>query len=235
LTRSRLLLPAVALVIALGGAACQQQITAQTAPEPTLDTQQKKVSYAIGLNLGKSLKAQEVEADFDSLAKGVKDGLAGTSMLDDQQIQETMESFQQEMTTRMTKAAEKMQADGVQFLADNGKRPEVTTTASGLQYEILTAGDGPKPTATDKVKVHYRGTLVDDTEFDSSYKRGEPVVFPANRVIPGWTEALQLMPVGSKWKLYIPSALGYGPSGAGNAIPPNATLIFEVELLGIEP
>jgi FKBP-type peptidyl-prolyl cis-trans isomerase len=230
LTRSRPVLLAVAIAGAFGVAACQ--LTAQQAP--ALDTQQKKVSYAIGLNLGKSLLAQKVEADFDSLSRGLKDGLAGTSLLDEKQIQETMEIFQKEMTTRMNQAAEKMQADGAKFLADNEKRSGVTKTASGLQYEILTAGDGAKPAATDKVQVHYRGTLVDGTEFDSSYKRGEPAVFPANRVIPGWTEALQLMPVGSKWKLFIPPGLGYGAQGAGNAIPPNATLIFEVELLGIE-
>jgi FKBP-type peptidyl-prolyl cis-trans isomerase FklB len=230
LTPSRLASIAAAIVVVLGAAACQ--LTAQ--PAPTLDTQQKKVSYAIGLNLGKSLLAQKVEVDFDSVSRGVKDGLAGTQALDDKQIQETMETFQKEMQTKMSQAAEKNTADGAQFLADNEKRSGVQKTASGLQYEVLTEGTGPKPVATDRVKVHYKGTLIDGTEFDSSYQRGEPAVFPANRVIPGWTEALQLMPVGSKWKLYIPAALGYGAQGAGAAIPPNATLIFEVELLGIE-
>jgi FKBP-type peptidyl-prolyl cis-trans isomerase len=230
LTRSRLILIAAAIVAVLGVVAFR--LTAQ--PAPTLDTQQKKVSYAIGLNVGKSLLAQKVEADFDALTRGIRDGLAGTSALDEKQIQETMETFQKEMQTKMTQAGEKNQTDGAKFLADNEKRSGVQKTASGLQYEILKAGDGPKPTPTDRVRVHYRGTLIDGSEFDSSYQRGEPAVFPANRVIPGWTEALQLMPVGSKWKLFIPPALGYGAQGAGSAIPPNATLVFEVELLGIE-
>ncbi|HVR28322.1 MAG TPA: FKBP-type peptidyl-prolyl cis-trans isomerase [Thermoanaerobaculia bacterium] len=229
--RTRLLLIGVAILAAVGVAALR--LTAQ--PAPALDSQQQRVSYAIGLNLGRSLAAQDIEIDFDTLTRGIRDGLAGTALLDDQQIQQTMEAFEQEMRTRLSAAGEKNQADGAAYLAENAKRPGVKTTASGLQYEILTAGDGPKPAATDRVRVHYKGTLIDGTEFDSSYGRGEPAVFPANRVIAGWTEALQLMTVGSKWKLYIPPALGYGEQGAaGGAIPPNATLVFEVELLGIE-
>jgi FKBP-type peptidyl-prolyl cis-trans isomerase len=208
-------------------------------PAPTLDTQQKKVSYAIGLNLGKTLKAQEVAADYDSLTRGVKDGLAGTSLLDDNQIDETMATFQKEMQakmqTKMTEEGQKNQDAGKTFLAETEKKPGVQKTASGLLYEIVKAGDGPKPASTDTVKVHYRGTLIDGKEFDSSYKRNQPAVFPVNRVITGWHEALQLMPVGSKWKLYIPSDLAYGPQGAaGGAIPPNAVLLFDVELLSIE-
>jgi FKBP-type peptidyl-prolyl cis-trans isomerase FkpA/FKBP-type peptidyl-prolyl cis-trans isomerase FklB len=214
------------------------QLRAQ--PAPTLDTQQKKVSYAIGLNLGKTLKAQEVAADYDSLTRGVKDGLAGTSLLDDKQIEETMATFQKEMQakmqTKMTEEGQKNQDAGKAFLAETEKKPGVQKTASGLLYEIVKAGEGPKPAATDVVKVHYRGTLIDGKEFDSSYKRNQPAVFPVNKVITGWHEAIQLMPVGSKWKLYIPSDLAYGPQGAaGGAIPPNAVLLFEVELLSIEP
>jgi FKBP-type peptidyl-prolyl cis-trans isomerase FklB len=130
-------------------------------------------------------------------------------------------------------AGDKAKTDGVKFLEENKKRKEVTTTASGLQYEILKKGDGPKPAATDNVQVHYKGTLINGKEFDSSYKRGEPAEFPCTGVIKGWTEALQLMPVGSKWMLYIPPALAYGENGAGGDIGPNATLIFEVELLDI--
>jgi FKBP-type peptidyl-prolyl cis-trans isomerase len=217
---------AVAGVIAL-------QLRAQ--PAPTLDTQQKKVSYAIGLNLGKTLKAQQVEADLDSLTRGVKDGIAGTSALDDKTIEATMDTFQKEMQAKMTAQGQKNQDAGKAFLAETEKKPGVKKTASGLLYEIVKAGDGPKPTATDVVKVHYRGTLIDGKEFDSSYKRNQPVTFPVNRVITGWNEALQLMPVGSKWKLYIPPELGYGAQGAaGGAIPPNSVLVFDVELLGIE-
>lgn len=235
MTRTRIL---IALLVALAVAGVVAlQLRAQ--PAPTLDTQQKKVSYAIGLNLGKTLKAQEVAADYDSLTRGVKDGLAGTSLLDDKQIEETMATFQKEMQakmqTKMTEEGKKNEDAGKAFLAETEKKPSVQKTASGLLYEIVTAGDGPKPASTDTVKVHYRGTLIDGKEFDSSYKRNQPAVFPVNRVITGWHEALQLMPVGSKWKLYIPSDLAYGPQGAaGGAIPPNAVLLFDVELLSIE-
>ena len=231
MTRTRILTVVAVAVAALGVAVLQ--LRAQ--PAPTLDTQMKKVSYAIGLNLGKSLAAQNVEADMDSLSRGVKDGIAGTSQLTDQQIQETMDAFQKEMQNKMTKQGAANKDAGVAFLAEMEKKPGVQKTASGLLYEIVTAGDGPKPAATDTVKVHYRGTLIDGKEFDSSIKRGQPAVFPVNRVITGWHEALQLMPVGSKWKLYIPSDLAYGQQGAaGGAIPPNAVLVFDVELISIE-
>jgi len=236
LKRIRLLVLGILLVAGAGIAAFR--LTAQPAqpaqPAPALDSQEQRVSYAIGLNLGRSLAAQKIKTDFDVLARGIRDGLGGTSLLDDKQIQETMEAFERDMRSQLTATGEKNRTDGAAFLAENAKRPGVKTTASGLQYEIVTAGDGPKPSATDRVKVHYKGTLIDGTEFDSSYARGEPAVFPANRVIPGWTEALQLMPVGSKWKLFIPAELGYGDQGAGGAIPPHAALVFEVELLGIE-
>ena len=231
MTRTRIFIVVAVAAAALGVAVIQ--LRAQ--PAPTLDTQMKKVSYSIGLNLGRQLAAQKVEADVSSVSQGVKDGLAGTSLLTDEQIQETMDAFQKEMQNKMSQQGAANKDAGVAFLADMEKKPGVQKTASGLLYEIVTAGDGPKPAATDTVKVHYRGTLIEGKEFDSSIKRGQPAVFPVNRVITGWHEALQLMPVGSKWKLYIPSDLAYGPEGAaGGAIPPNAVLVFEVELLGIE-
>jgi FKBP-type peptidyl-prolyl cis-trans isomerase len=150
-------------------------------------------------------------------------------------MQQLQKTHTERMQAEQKAAADKNLADGEAFLKENATKEGVVTTESGLQYKIVTAGDGPKPGAGDVVKVHYRGTLLDGTEFDSSYKRGEPVTFPVGGVIPGWVEALQLMPVGSKWELYIPSGLAYGPGGAGNQIGPNSTLKFEVELLSIEP
>ena len=229
MTRSRLLLISAVAIAILGVVALK--LTAQ--PAPTLDTQLKKASYAIGLNLGRSLAAQKVEADFETLTRGVKDGLAGTSALTDEQIQETMETLQKELQTKMTKTGQQNQDAGAAFLAENAKKPGVQKTASGLQYQVIKEGTGPKPSATDQVSVHYRGTFIDGKEFDSSYKSNQPAVFPVNRVIAGWTEALQLMPVGSKWKLWIPSGLAYGPQGRPG-IPPSSTLIIEVELLSIE-
>lgn len=144
-----------------------------------------------------------------------------------------MAGQEEKRAAQMKAGGDKARESGAKFLADNGKREGVTQTASGLQYEVLTKADGPKPAVTDTVSVHYRGTLLNGTEFDSSYKRGEPATFPLQGVIKGWTEALQLMPVGSKWKLFIPSELAYGERGAGSDIGPNETLVFEVELLGI--
>ena len=231
MTRTRIFLVVAVAVAVLGVVVLQ--LRAQ--PAPTLDTPMKKVSYSIGLNLGRHLAAQKVEADIDSITQGVKDGLAGTAQLTDEQIQETMDAFQKEMQNKMTQQGAANKDAGTAFLAEMEKKPGVQKTASGLLYEIVTAGDGPKPAETDTVKVHYRGTLIDGKEFDSSIKRGQPAVFPVNRVITGWHEALQLMPVGSKWKLYIPSDLAYGPQGAaGGAIPPNAVLVFDVELISIE-
>lgn len=197
-----------------------------------------QASYIIGLNIGRNLKAQEVPANPDIVMKGIRDGLSGAQpAMTDEEMQAAMGTFQQQM---QAKQQAKMQAEGQknqkaadEFLAANKAKKGVVTTASGLQYEILKEGTGASPKATDQVTVHYTGTLLDGTKFDSSVDRGQPATFPVNQVIPGWTEALQLMKVGGKYKLYIPPALGYGERGAGGEIGPNALLVFEVELLGI--
>ena len=204
-----------------------------------LKTQGDKVSYALGMGFGKNLKDQGVECEAKFLLKGVEDGLAGTkALLTEKEMAEVMAQFRKDYMAksgeRAKNAGEKNKKDGAAFLADNGKKPGVQTLPSGLQYKVIQAGTGPKPKLTDKVKTHYRGTLIDGQEFDSSYSRGEPATFPVTGVIKGWTEALQLMPVGSKWQLFVPSTLAYGDRGAGGKIGPGATLIFEIELLSIE-
>ncbi|MBE0644006.1 MAG: FKBP-type peptidyl-prolyl cis-trans isomerase [Bacteroidetes bacterium] len=204
-----------------------------------LKTRVDSVSYAIGLNIGQSFKMQKIEADPAIIAAAMRDVLdSNETKMTEEQAQQCWMSYQQDMAA----AAEKeRQASGVKnkeagekFLAENKNKEGVITTASGLQYKVIKMGDGPKPTSSDKVKVHYRGTLIDGKQFDSSYDRGEPAVFPVTGVIPGWTEALQLMPVGSKWEVYLPASIAYGDRGAGQDIGPNSTLIFTVELLGIE-
>jgi FKBP-type peptidyl-prolyl cis-trans isomerase len=205
----------------------------------TLTTQKDKVSYALGANLGMNLHKQSVEVDPAIVLRGLKDALAAGKMLltDDEaraalmQLQAEVRNKQQE---KIKVAGEMNQKEGAEFLTANKAKEGVVTLPSGLQYKILTAGTGPKPTATDTVVCNYRGTLISGSEFDSSYKRGQPASFPVNGVIKGWTEALQLMPVGSKWQLFVPSELGYGDRGAGADIGPDATLIFEVELLSIQ-
>lgn len=192
-----------------------------------------KISYALGLSMGQQLLSSGVEKlNYADLAKGIE------HVLEKQQPEiaytEAQTILNQFFTELEQKIAGQAKESGEKFLAENAKRPEVKTTPSGLQYEIIEATIGQKPKATDKVKVHYEGTLTDGTVFDSSYKRGEPITFGLNQVIKGWTEGLQLMSIGSKYKLYIPYQLGYGAQGAGAAIPPYAALIFTVELLGIE-
>lgn len=203
-----------------------------------LKSEKDKVSYSIGLNIGNNFKNQSVDINPDILAKGIKDALSGSkSLMTETEIQETMAAFQKEMNAkqaeRIKALGEKNKKEGETFLAENKKKDGVKTTASGLQYKIIKAGNGAKPKATDTVTVNYRGTLIDGKEFDSSYKRGEPASFPLNGIVPGWTEALQLMPVGSKWQLFLPSGLAYGEHGSGREIGPNATLVFEVELVSI--
>jgi FKBP-type peptidyl-prolyl cis-trans isomerase FklB len=206
-----------------------------------LKTQKDKVSYGIGLDIGRSFKQQNLAAtdvDLDKLRMGITDALTDAkAALSDSQLTETMMGFQKEMMARQDstnkKKAEENGKAAAAFMEKNGKDSGVITTASGLQYKILTAGTGPKPDSAATVTVHYVGTLLDGTEFDSSIKRGQPVSFPVGNVIKGWTEALQLMPVGSKWKLFIPPALGYGERGAGKQIGPNSALIFEVELISL--
>jgi FKBP-type peptidyl-prolyl cis-trans isomerase FklB len=203
-----------------------------------LKTEKEKVSYIIGVNIGRNLKTQSVDVDPDMVSKGMKDvASSGKLLMTDEEMKATMTAFQQEMMKKRQEELEKVggknKAEGEAFLAANKKKPGVITLPSGLQYKVITKGKGKSPKATDKVTVNYRGTLIDGTEFDSSYKRGEPASFPVNGVIKGWTEALQLMKEGSKWELFIPPDLAYGEKGAGNVIGPNATLIFEVELLSV--
>lgn len=212
----------------------------QTGTTPlALKTQKDKVSYAIGLNIGKSLHKDAVEVDAAIFMRGLKDALAGGKiLLTDEEMKTVMTELQAELRKRQEEimaqvgAANKQAGDA--FLAANKTKEGVVTLPSGLQYKILKEGTGPKPAASDTVMCNYRGTLLDSTEFDSSYKRGQPAAIPVGGVIKGWTEALQLMPVGSKWQLIIPAELAYGNQGAGPDIGPNSTLIFEVELLSIQ-
>lgn len=192
-----------------------------------------KISYAIGLSMGQNLMSSGVKKmEYADLAKGIEDVLEGNKpQISYQEAQQVLGKFFQELEEKVAGEAKKA---GEEFLAVNAKREGVKVTASGLQYEVLEATLGQKPKATDTVKVHYEGTLIDGTVFDSSYHRGEPISFGLNQVIKGWTEGLQLMSIGSKYKLYIPYELGYGAQGAGQSIPPYAALIFTVELLGIE-
>lgn len=208
-----------------------------------LTTRKQKFSYALGMNiatgLGANLKKQGVDVDWSILAKGIEDGSAGKARLTEEEAKAVLNDVQNDVRKEQQEKAkqlgEKNKADGAKFLAANKSKEGVKTLASGMQYKVITEGTGPKPTAADTVVCNYRGTLIDGTEFDSSYKRGEPATFPVGGVIKGWTEALQLMPVGSKWQLFIPSDLAYGEHGAGAEIGPNATLIFEVELISIKP
>jgi FKBP-type peptidyl-prolyl cis-trans isomerase FklB len=207
----------------------------------TLKTQKEKASYAIGLNIGKSMRKDSVDVDPAILMRGMKDGLAGAKpLLTDDEAKATMVALQADLRKKqeekMLVQGEANKKEGETFLADNKTKDGVVTLPSGLQYKILKEGTGPKPAATDTVVCNYKGTLLDNTEFDSSYKRGQPATFPVSGVIKGWTEALQLMPVGSKWQLFIPSDLAYGARGGpGGGIGPNATLVFEVELMSIQP
>jgi FKBP-type peptidyl-prolyl cis-trans isomerase FklB len=204
-----------------------------------LKTQKDKISYAVGMNVGTNLKKQSVEVDPAIVVKGMQDAIAGNKpLLTDEETRAVLMQLQEEDRQKQAAKAQSEgsanKTEGEAFLAANKTKEGVMTTPSGLQYKILKAGTGPKPAATDTVVCNYRGTLLNGTEFDSSYKRGQPLTFPVNGVIKGWTEALQLMPVGSKWQLFIPAQLAYGERGAGADIGPNATLIFEVELVSIQ-
>jgi FKBP-type peptidyl-prolyl cis-trans isomerase FklB len=206
---------------------------------PALKTDRDKQSYAIGLEMGNNMKRQGVDLDGNLIAQGIRDALAGgKTLLTEAEVKDAVMAFQKDLMAKhqaMQKAAgDKAKADGETFLAANAKKEGVKTLSSGLQYKVVKEGTGATPKATDTVTVNYRGTLVDGTEFDSSYARNEPATFPVHGVIAGWTEALQLMKVGSKWELYVPASLAYGEKGAGGRIPPNAALVFEVELLAIK-
>ncbi len=205
-----------------------------------LKTQKEKTSYALGMSMAASIKMNSIDVDTDALLQGVKDSLAGGKMLmTEADAREIIASLQKDLQAkvqeRMKGQAEKNMKEGEEFLAKNKGKEGVKTLPSGLQYKVITEGKGKSPKATDTVTVNYRGTLIDGTEFDSSYKRGQPAKFPVNGVIRGWTEGLQLMKEGSKYELYVPSNLAYGDRAAGPAIGPNATLIFEVELLKVGP
>jgi FKBP-type peptidyl-prolyl cis-trans isomerase len=203
-----------------------------------LKTPQEKFSYALGMNLGSSLHKQSVAVDPVILERGLKDALAGKTQMTEDEARAALMAVQAEVRQKMEEARKTAGAankkEGDAFLAANKAKAGVVALPSGLQYKVLQQGTGPKPAATDSVVCNYRGTLIDGKEFDSSYKRGEPATFPVNGVIKGWTEALQLMPVGSKWQLFVPAELAYGDRGAGADIGPDSTLIFEVELISIQ-
>lgn len=221
---------------------CVTSLHAQeTAKKPAATADLKKdASYCIGVSIGRNFKDQALDLDSEQLMQGLKDALGGAKVrFSDEQVQEILTAFQTrvaaEEAAKRKMLAEKNKTEGAEFLAANGKKAGIKTTPSGLQYEVLKAADGPAPKATDSVKVHYKGTLLDGTQFDSSYDRGEPITFALDGVIKGWTEGLQLMNVGSKYRLYVPAELAYGANPRpGGPIGPNAVLVFEVELLGIE-
>lgn len=235
---------AVLLVAAAGAAGAQEGGQPTTQPAPSASQAGKpesvldRASYVIGFNLGQSLKTNNVTANADLLIQGFRDALAGKdAVLTPEEMQAAMTSLQQQVQQQQQEKSKaegaKNKAEGDAFLATNKDRPGVKTTASGLQYEVLTEGTGPSPKATDQVTVNYKGTLIDGKTFDSSYDKGQPATFALNQVVAGWTEGLQLMKVGSKYKLYVPATLGWGDRGAGGDIGPNAVTIFEVELLSI--
>ncbi len=226
----------VVALVCVAVSACGQQGGKKELKELTTDVQ--KGSYALGMDVASYLKRMDLEVDLDAVSLGLKHGLAGAdSLMTAPELTQAMKDFQTRAQERMVEkqklAATENTAKGADFLAENKGKSGVQTTASGLQYQVLTEGTGPKPKATDTVTVNYRGTLIDGTQFDSSYDRGQPVTFPLNGVIPGWTEGLALMSVGSKYKFFIPSELAYGERSPSQDIPPNSTLIFEVELISI--
>lgn len=200
-----------------------------------LNDDKKRFSYIVGLQIGQQLKADNIELDDQAFLAALRDVAAGnTPQLSQSEIQGTLERIQQARASDAEQAGQRNLAEGREFLATNRNKPGVKQTDSGLQYKVIKAGSGKSPAASDRVEVHYRGTLIDGTEFDSSYSRGQPASFPVNGVIQGWQEALQLMQEGAKWQLYVPAELAYGSRGAGGQIGPNATLIFDVELLDIK-
>ena len=219
----------------------QPTVTLQPQEQPavTLSNQQDKLSYSFGQNIGNSLKQQQIELNLDLLMKGIQDAVAGKeSLLTTEEMRNVLKEYQEERIAKLAaerkKLAETNLQEGEAFLTANKAKEGVITLPSGLQYKVITQGSGKTPKATDQVTTHYRGTLIDGTEFDSSYKRGKPATFAVNQVIAGWTEALQLMKEGDKWQLFIPAKLGYGERGVpGGKIGPNATLIFDIELISV--
>jgi FKBP-type peptidyl-prolyl cis-trans isomerase len=208
-------------------------------PPLTLKTQKDKTSYAMGMNIGSGLRKQSIDIDPAIMGRGLRDAFSnGKTLLTEEEERAVLNQLQADIRKKQQGlaqvAGEANKKEGLAFLEANKTKDGVVALPSGLQYKVLQEGTGPKPAATDSVVCNYRGTLLNNTEFDSSYKRGQPATFPVTGVIKGWTEALQLMPVGSKWQLFIPPELAYGERGAGGQIGPNATLIFEVELLSIQ-
>ncbi len=236
--KTKLTLVAVALLTL---SACGKE--EKPAAAPVLDTEQAKQAYSLGVSAGRYLQSTieeynkiSVDLNAELILRGVQDGIAGKSEVSEEDIQQLLtaldETYRNEQTKLAEAAAASAKAAGITFLTENANKEGVTVTESGLQYEVLQAAEGVKPTATDTVKVHYTGTLIDGSVFDSSVERGEPIEFPLNRVIPGWTEGVQLMSVGSKFRFTIPSELAYGERDMGT-IPPNSVLVFEVELLDV--
>jgi UDP-GlcNAc:undecaprenyl-phosphate/decaprenyl-phosphate GlcNAc-1-phosphate transferase len=205
-----------------------------------LKTEKDKVNYGIGVGVARNFKSQGLEVDLDLVIRGMKDALSGAPLLmTEAELATTMKAFQQDLRLKLAQAAkvtaEKNKKEGEAFLAENSKKEGITVLPSGLQYKILKAGDGKMPSSADSVECHYRGTFIDGKEFDSSYNTGKPITLKVQGgVIAGWNEALKLMPVGSKWQVFIPSQLAYGEKGAGSQIGPNMTLVFEIELLAIK-
>ena len=225
------------LIAVLGFVLLVSQVSAEE--KLVLKDQKDKVSYSIGMNIGNNLKKQAIDVNPDALIYGIKDALSGgKALITEQEVNDTLMAFQKEMASkqseRLKELGEKNKKEGETFLAENKKKEGVITLPSGLQYKVIKEGTGETPKLTDTVTTNYRGTLIDGTEFDSSYRREQPATFPVKGVIAGWTEALQLMKVGSKWQLFTPSNLAYGERGTGRDIGPNTTLIFEVELLSIK-
>ncbi len=219
-------------VVALAGASF-------AADAPELKSDKEKISYSIGMDIGGNLKRGSVEVDPDLLARGLKDSyVGGKTLLTEDQARQAIADFQKTLAAKQAETmkilSEKNKADGEKFLEENAKKEGVKVLPSGLQYKEITPGQGKSPKIADNVTTHYKGTLIDGTEFDSSYRRGQPVTFPVSGVIAGWTEALQLMKEGAKWQLFVPSRLAYGERAAGQVIGPNATLVFEVELISVK-
>lgn len=220
---------AVAALILINGCSAEEP-KKQTAP--VLNTDDQKFSYFVGLQVGQNLNQNGLDKlDMKSFNMAIEDVMAGRQpRLTEEQLRASVEAYQKKRQDEMVAAADKNMKAGQEFLSKNKAAAGVVTTASGLQYKVLKEGTGKKPGPQDTVVVHYRGTLLDGTEFDSSHKRGEPATFQVGQVVPGWQEALQLMPAGSKWQVWVPSDLAYGPQGAGGTIGPNQTLVFEIEL-----
>jgi len=227
------------LAVAALCAALVVPAAARAADAPALQGEKEKLSYSIGMDIGATLKRQSVEVDVDSLAKGIRDSYSGdNTLLTEEASRQLILDYQRQVMEKqaaaMKQLGEKNKMEGERFLAENAKKAGVKVLPSGLQYTVITPGTGKSPKLTDTVTTNYRGTLIDGKEFDSSYRRGEPATFPVSGVIAGWTEALQLMQEGAKWQIVLPPNLAYGERGAGRDIGPNATLIFEVELISVK-